>query len=194
MKNWLLALKILFPEYMTLILLAGGSFVLWRLLAAKFRGRAAWRGVHIVLSVLAVAGILRFSVFGRESDGARRFILFADSEPWDFIPELYRNLFLYYPLGLFLPHAIGGEKTARRRGICVLSAFLLSVAVEAWQYALGTGVAHLSDVLMNTAGAAIGAASCAGVSRAGAKTRLVLCKRQSTGGIGNENVSRENLS
>ncbi len=168
MKRILLALKILFPEYMTLILLAGGSFVLWRLLAAKFRGRAAWRGVHIVLSVLAVAGILRFSVFGRESDGARRFILFADSEPWDFIPELYRNLFLYYPLGLFLPHAIGGEETARRRGICVLAAFFLSVAVETWQYAFGTGVAQLSDVLMNTLGAAIGAAAYAGRSRAGA--------------------------
>ena len=109
-----------------------------------------------LLSALALMIILCFTVLGRECSEAHRFILYAHSEPWDLIPELYRNLFLFYPLGLFLPYAISKNSKTERNLVYYLIPLALSLSIEIWQYVFGTGVAQVTDVIMNTLGASIG--------------------------------------
>ena len=167
MNGYILALKVLSPEYISLFTAVCISLVVWRLLGARHDGKLWWRRVNLALSALAVIFILWFSVLGREGSGVHRFIWFADSEPWELISELYRNLFLYFPLGLFLPYAMGGGAWPRKRWACVALGLLLSVGIEIWQYACGTGVAQFSDAMMNTLGTMTGAFAhpAAGTSR-----------------------------
>jgi hypothetical protein len=66
--------------------------------------------------------------------------------------DVFQNLLMLIPLGLVL--GLGGV----RPRMAALLAFLLSFAVETLQYTVATGRdASLSDVITNTAGAALGA-------------------------------------
>ena len=156
MYDFLLALKILFPEYIALFLSICISKTIWELLATQHGERIGWRWVNLALAGAAVVVILRFSVLGRNGSDVHRFIWIEKSEPWECIPELYKNLALYYPLGLFLPFAMNRVPPSRRRAACASLALLLSVGIETWQYIHGAGMAQLSDVVMNTVGAVIG--------------------------------------
>ena len=158
MNRWLVALKVLSPEVISILACIYVSVILWYLIKTEYKNRRWWNRVNGLLSLLSVGIILIFSVLGRKSTDAHVLVLMADSEPWDMISELYRNLFLYYPLGVFLPNVFAGMSDAKSCGYSIPAAFLLSLSIEAWQYWKGTGIAQVSDVAMNTLGAAIGTA------------------------------------
>lgn len=58
------------------------------------------------------------------------------------------NVFLYFPLGLTLGELIGWHR--------IWLALVLAIVIESWQYAVGTGMAQVTDVICNTLGAWIG--------------------------------------
>ena len=91
MNEYLLALKILFPEYIALFLSICISKTIWELLATQHGERIGWRWVNLVLAGAAVVVILRFSVLGRNGSDVHRFIWIEKSEPWECIPELYKE-------------------------------------------------------------------------------------------------------
>ena len=74
-------------------------------------------------------------------------------------PELYRsmlmNVFLFVPLGLFLPFVFRSKNILKS----VITAFLVSAFVEIMQYIFGLGLAEVDDLLTNTLGAFIGSMS-----------------------------------
>ena len=66
----------------------------------------------------------------------------------EFFRELLMNAFLYFPLGLTLGELIGWHR--------IWLALVLAIVIESWQYAAGTGMAQVTDVICNTLGAWIG--------------------------------------
>ena len=79
-------------------------------------------------------------------------------------PELYRemlmNVFLFFPLGLTLSNAL--PRKWHRWGRIALTTFvgcILSVGIEYTQYRYALGMAEVDDVICNTMGAFLGAAS-----------------------------------
>ena len=66
----------------------------------------------------------------------------------EFFRELLMNVFLYFPLGLTLGELIGWHR--------IWLALVLAIVIESWQYAAGTGMAQVTDVICNTLGAWIG--------------------------------------
>ena len=63
------------------------------------------------------------------------------------------NIFLFVPLGIFLPLLFTGE---RRFWVFALTVILLISAVEAVQYITYTGAMDIDDLFLNTFGACIG--------------------------------------
>ena len=79
-------------------------------------------------------------------------------------PELYRemlmNVFLFFPLGLTLSNALPRRWNRWLRiGVTTLAGCLLSAGIEYAQYRFSLGMAETDDVLCNTLGALLGAAS-----------------------------------
>lgn len=79
-------------------------------------------------------------------------------------PELYRemlmNVFLFFPLGLTLSNAL--PRKWHRWGRIILTALvgcILSAGIEYVQYRYALGLAETDDVICNTLGAFLGAAS-----------------------------------
>lgn len=101
--------------------------------------------------IVAIYGILLYTVFGRTPSDNRTFV-FAAPYTNEFHREMFMNALLYYPFGLSLSVFLGPWS--------ILVAFLSSVAIESWQYLTGSGLAQGTDVIMNTLGAAIGALPC----------------------------------
>lgn len=110
--------------------------------------RNAFRIINALLAMIAVYGILRYSVLNRDPSSNHVFAWAAEHND-EFYRELFMNALLYYPLGLALSVFAGPWS--------ILAGFLLSMAVEIWQYCAGTGFAQGTDVIMNTLGCAIGA-------------------------------------
>jgi glycopeptide antibiotics resistance protein len=82
---------------------------------------------------------------------------------WELVRNVAGNVALFAPLGVLLPawHA------ALRRGWRVVALALgVSLAIELAQYASGRRVADVDDVLLNTAGAALGCLAFAAARRA----------------------------
>ncbi len=70
--------------------------------------------------------------------------------------QVVGNLLLLFPLGALLPLRLRGLRTLSR---VALAAFAVSVLVEGTQYLIHTGrVTSTDDILLNTAGATLGAA------------------------------------
>lgn len=84
---------------------------------------------------------------GRTPSGLYQFVVMA---PYldEFFRELLMNVFLYFPLGLTLGELIGWHR--------IWLALVLAIVIESWQYAAGTGMAQVTDVICNTLGAWIG--------------------------------------
>lgn len=112
------------------------------------RGKGVTKIIAGVLFLAALYGILSYTVLGRTSSDTHTFVFSADIGS-EFTRELYMNALLYYPFGLSLTVLIAPWS--------ILISFLLSVAIESWQYYSGTGLAQGTDVIMNTLGAVIGA-------------------------------------
>ena len=100
-----------------------------------------------ILSLIALYGILFYSVLHRMPSDSHRLVFFA-AYASDFWREMIMNGLLYIPFGMCFSVLIGPWS--------VLVALILSVVIESWQYLAGTGLAQGTDVIMNTLGAAIG--------------------------------------
>lgn len=83
---------------------------------------------------------------------------------WGAFSNLAGNILAFVPLGILIPAAVISMRKAYRT---VLAGVLISVAAELLQYALACGVCDIDDVILNTAGTAIGYA----VFSAGMKIR-----------------------
>lgn len=107
-----------------------------------------FRLLSVPLVVLSIYGILSYTVIGRVPTD-KHFYVFATAYNSEFWRELFMNALLFCPLGMTLT-VIAGVYS-------IVFAFLMSLGIEVWQYAAGTGMAQGTDVIMNTLGAAVGA-------------------------------------
>lgn len=120
---------------------------------------------NFVLFCAAVIAILYATILTR-TPGSYELILtpFATFTAALQQPELYRallmNVFLFFPLGLTLSNAL--PRKWHRWGRIALTTFVgcaLSAGIEYAQYRYALGMAEVDDVICNTMGAFLGAAS-----------------------------------
>lgn len=124
-----------------------------------------WRRGNLILTALMAGAILYATILTR-SEGSTGLILtpFAAFIAAQQQPELYRemlmNVFLFFPLGLTLSNAL--PRKWHRWGRIILTALvgcILSAGIEYVQYRYALGLAETDDVICNTLGAFLGAAS-----------------------------------
>lgn len=120
----------------------------WYLALCVVKKRKIWRMFNILIVVLSIYGILKFTVFDRSCSDIHRFVWYLANHE-DPIWEMGMNTFLFYPFGLSLTVLIGPWS--------ILISFAMSVIIEVWQFFSGTGLAQGTDVLFNTLGCALGA-------------------------------------
>ena len=136
----------------------------WGALPARV-GARRWRWGNLVLMLLMTAAILYATLFSR-AEGSTGLILapFASLTAARVQPELYRemlmNVFLFFPLGLTLSNALP-RKWHRwsKIALTTLVGCILSAGIEYAQYRYALGLAEADDVICNTLGAFLGAAS-----------------------------------
>ena len=124
-----------------------------------------WRRGNLILAALMAGAILYATILTR-SEGSTGLILtpFATFTAARQQPELYRemlmNVFLFFPLGLTLSNALP-QKWHRwlRIILTTLVGCALSAGIEYAQYRYALGLAETDDVICNTLGAFLGAAS-----------------------------------
>ncbi len=92
--------------------------------------------------------------------------------------ELFSNFIAFIPFGLFLSEFLASAKrfsAGRRVGLATLAGFGLSFCIECLQLLLRVGFFELTDLVMNTLGAFVGALISAGVRKVGAgrKSRVI---------------------
>lgn len=136
----------------------------WGALPARVGARRWWCG-NLVLVLLITAAILYATLFSR-AEGSTGLILtpFASLTAARIQPEIYRemlmNVFLFFPLGLTLSNAL--PRKWHRWGRIILTTLIgcaLSAGIEYAQYRCALGLAETDDVICNTLGAFLGAAS-----------------------------------
>ena len=124
-----------------------------------------WRRGNLILVALMAGAILYATILTR-SEGSTGLILtpFATFTAARQQPELYRemlmNVFLFFPLGLTLSNAL--PRKWHRWGRIILTTLVgcaLSAGIEYAQYRYALGLAETDDVICNTLGAFLGAAS-----------------------------------
>lgn len=89
--------------------------------------------------------------------------------------ELFSNLVAFIPFGLFLSEFLASAKrfsAGRRLGLATLAGFGLSLCIECLQLVLRVGFFELTDLVMNTLGAFVGALISAGVRKVVGETRV----------------------
>ena len=124
-----------------------------------------WRRGNLILAIFVAATILYATILTR-SEGSTGLILtpFAALTAARIQPEIYRemlmNVFLFFPLGLTLSNALP-QKWHRwvRIILTTLIGCALSAGIEYAQYRYALGLAETDDVICNTLGAFLGAAS-----------------------------------
>ena len=128
-------------------------------------GARRWQCGNLVLVLLITAAILYATLFSR-AEGSTGLILapFASLTAARIQPEIYRemlmNVFLFFPLGLTLSNAL--PRKWHRWGRIILTTLIgcaLSAGIEYAQYRYALGLAETDDVICNTLGAFLGAAS-----------------------------------
>lgn len=124
-----------------------------------------WAAINSVIFGLSAATILYATILTR-TPGVPEAVLapFASLTAARQQPELYRamlmNVFLFFPLGLTLSNAL--PQKWHRWGRIILTTFVgcaLSAGIEYAQYRCALGLAETDDVICNTLGAFLGAAS-----------------------------------
>lgn len=120
--------------------------ILWRILARYIR-IDIWKILNLFGAGVSFFLILKFAVLGRTPSGVHQFVVMAPYSD-EFFRELLMNVFLYFPLGLTLGELIGWHR--------IWLALVLAIVIESWQYAAGTGMAQVTDVICNTLGVWIG--------------------------------------
>ena len=124
-----------------------------------------WAAINSVIFGLSAATILYATILTR-SAGVPEAVLapFASLTAARIQPELYRamlmNVFLFFPLGLTLSNALPRKWHRWLRIILTtLIGCILSAGIEYAQYRYALGLAETDDVICNTLGAFLGAAS-----------------------------------
>ena len=136
----------------------------WGALPARV-GARRWRWGNLVLVLLITAAILYATLFSRAEGGTGLILApFASLTAARQQPELYRemlmNVFLFFPLGLTLSNALPRKWHRWLRIILTtLVGCALSAGIECAQYRYALGMAEMDDVICNTLGAFLGAAS-----------------------------------
>ena len=124
-----------------------------------------WQRGNLVLTGLMAGAILYATILTR-SEGSTGLILIplASLTAARVQPEIYRemlmNVFLFFPLGLTLSNALSRKWHRWLRIILTtLVGCALSAGIEYAQYRYALGMAEVDDVICNTLGAFLGAAS-----------------------------------
>ena len=124
---------------------------------------SGWNIFNIILCAFSFLLIIKMTLWGR-SAGTRElelrpFYTFTTiSYNDEAIRTLLMNVILFVPYGLTIPYVtemIIKEKEYRWI-LCILSGFLISVAIEIIQYCFSLGRAETDDVICNTLGCALG--------------------------------------
>lgn len=119
-----------------------------------------------ILFVCYLAVLLRITVFrsgfgthGFCADGVVNLKLFTEYLPlirtgdWGRIVYLFvGNIIWFIPLGMYVRY----RKAERGILRAAVLGFVLSFSIETMQYMFGTGISELDDLILNTAGAALG--------------------------------------
>ena len=149
---------------LSIILAITIAVAVWGYLRTKVQLRR-WMMSNLALSCVAVIIILYATLLTRvPGSGGLILTPFAALAAARQQPELYRemlmNVFLFFPLGLTLSNALPRRWNRWRRiGVTTLAGCLLSAGIEYAQYRFSLGMAETDDVLCNTLGALLGAAS-----------------------------------
>ena len=127
--------------------------------------RRKWRFTNALLLLAATLIILHATLLSR-TPGTYAAVLtpFAALAAARQQPELYRemlmNVFLFFPLGLTLSNALPRRwHHWLRIALTTLTGCVLSAGIEYAQYRFALGIAETDDVICNTLGAFVGAAS-----------------------------------
>ena len=151
-------------SFIEIVLLMIAMLAVWGHIG-MFAGGRLWQKVNALFAIVSVAIVLYTTLLIRAS-GSTAVILtpFSTLAAARHQPELYRellmNVFLFFPLGLTLSHALPRAwHRWRRIALTTLVGCLLSVGIESVQYRYALGLAETDDVLCNTLGAFLGAAS-----------------------------------
>ena len=127
-----------------------------------------WLNINVMLALSTFFIIIYYTILSRSSDTMNtmpfiRTIEHIRQQP-ELIREMIMNVFLFFPFGLTAPFALSSclkndEKGRKAVLITIISALLLSCSIEFIQYLYNFGNCELSDIVMNTLGAAIGSVS-----------------------------------
>lgn len=136
--------------------------LIWGYLAYREKNSLRWRVGNSLLFLGATAVVFYMTVYTRgESPSEAVLIPFQSFQEAKIQPELYRsmlmNVFLFVPLGLTLPFALGGRKISV--WITIVAALTFSAGIEYLQYRYALGRCEMDDIIMNTLGASIGCIS-----------------------------------
>lgn len=127
------------------------GIILWSFLGIHLSNKKIWKYLNVMLMLIGLYGILKYTVLGRHSSSERhQFIYWMDDRSGEFWREMLMNVFLYFPFGVAAANVLHSYKRS------VIVAFILSVTIESWQYLAGTGVAQMTDVICNVGGVIIG--------------------------------------
>ena len=150
------------PEILLLVMTA--LLLLWPMLCQRVGERR--RVLLNTALACAAAFIILYATILTRTPGVSAVILtpFASLTAARVQPELYRemlmNVFLFFPLGLTLSNAL--PRKWHRWGRIILTTLIgcaLSAGIEYAQYRYALGLAETDDVICNTLGAFLGAAS-----------------------------------
>ena len=151
-------------SFISVITFMALALTAWGALPARV-GARRWRWGNLVLVLLITAAILYATLFSRAEGGTGLILApFASLTAARQQPELYRemlmNVFLFFPLGLTLSNALPRRwHRWGRIALTTLVGYILSAGIEYAQYRYALGLAETDDVICNTMGAFLGAAS-----------------------------------
>ena len=151
-------------SFISVITFMALALTAWGALPARV-GARRWRWGNLVLVLLMAAAILYATLFSRAEGGTGLILTpFASLTAARIQPEIYRemlmNVFLFFPLGLTLSNAL--PRKWHRWGRIILTTLIgcaFSAGIEYAQYRYALGLAETDDVICNTLGAFLGAAS-----------------------------------
>lgn len=151
-------------SFISIITFMALALAAWGALPARV-GARRWRCGNLALMLLMTAAILYATLFSRAEGGTGLILTpFASLTAARQQPELYRemlmNVFLFFPLGLTFSNALPRKWHRWLRIILTtLVSCALSAGIEYAQYRYALGLAETDDVICNTMGAFLGAAS-----------------------------------
>ena len=151
-------------SFISVITFMALALTAWGALPARVASRR-WRWGNLALVLLITATILYATLFSRAEGGTGLILTpFAALTAARIQPEIYRemlmNVFLFFPLGLTLSNALPRKWHRWLRIILTtLIGCALSAGIEYVQYRYALGLAETDDVICNTLGTFLGAAS-----------------------------------